>query len=86
MERQKVTEADNLRTLFLSTFFLDFFLSSRAQDVKPKASSGNQAGEEGSNDANWTFGLVADFCEVDAVRWVVARMRLVMEDTVRSLL
>jgi superfamily II helicase len=31
MERQKVREADNVRALFLSTFFIEFFLCSRAR-------------------------------------------------------
>ncbi|CED82764.1 timeless-domain-containing protein [Phaffia rhodozyma] len=83
MERQKVTEADNLRTLFLSTFFLDFFLSSRTLDIQAHRKSVGVQPDEDKKPVKtaWDFGYVADFCEIDAVRWVVARMRLVLEDT-----
>lgn len=86
MERQKVRETDNVRALFLSTFFLEFFLCSRARALAREATDKGK-GREGKglrSSRDWEFGFVAEFSEIDAVRWVVARMRLTMDDRVRS--
>lgn len=83
MERPKIRETDNVRALFLCTFFIEFFLLSRSRLTAAAASDVKGKGrEEADISKTWDFGYVAEFAEIDAVKWVVGRMRLVMEDKV----
>jgi hypothetical protein len=86
MERPKVRETDNVRALYLSTFFIEFFLLSRGRATAAAAADVKGKGREEDNVSKiWDFGYVAEFAEIDAVKWVVGRMRLVMEDKVGSI-
>ncbi|KAG5339373.1 hypothetical protein C0989_004499 [Termitomyces sp. Mn162] len=67
-ERAKITEKDNLRLLFVTKWFLEFFLSMRA---KEKA-QGNQG--------RWDFGLIAEVTERTWIVWVLKRMREAVEE------
>ncbi|KAL7415832.1 timeless protein-domain-containing protein [Mrakia frigida] len=81
MERPKIRETDNVRALFLCTFFIEFFLLSRSRVTAAAASDVKGKGREGVDISKvWDFGYVAEFAEIDAVKWVVGRMRLVMDD------
>ncbi|KAG6889904.1 hypothetical protein C0992_003697 [Termitomyces sp. T32_za158] len=67
-ERAKITEKDNLRLLFVTKWFLEFFLSMRA---KEKA--------QGS-EHHWKFGLIAEVTERTWIIWVLKRMREAVEE------
>ncbi|TBU40199.1 timeless-domain-containing protein [Dichomitus squalens] len=64
-ERAKVTEKDNLRLLFATKWFLEFFLCTRA--CQPEG-------------ARWKFGLVAEVTERGWIVWVLRRMREAQEE------
>ncbi|KAI8989035.1 timeless-domain-containing protein [Trametes punicea] len=64
-ERPKVTEKDNLRLLFVTKWFLEFFLCERARQ------------QEGSR---WRFGLVAEVVDRSWIVWVLRRMREAQEE------
>ncbi|KAF8064919.1 timeless protein-domain-containing protein [Lyophyllum atratum] len=68
-ERAKITEKDNLRLLFVTKWFLEFFLSMRA---KEKA---NNTGRE-----RWSFGVIAEVTERTWIVWVLKRMREAVEE------
>ncbi|KAG6872642.1 hypothetical protein C0995_008073 [Termitomyces sp. Mi166 len=67
-ERAKITEKDNLRLLFVTKWFLEFFLSMRARE--------NAQGSKG----RWKFGLIADVTERTWIIWVLKRMREAVEE------
>ncbi|KAI0827274.1 timeless protein-domain-containing protein [Trametes gibbosa] len=64
-ERPKITEKDHLRLLFLTKWFLEFFLCERASQ---------------SSDARWKFGLIAEVVNRGWIVWVLRRMREAQED------
>ena len=68
-ERPKVTEKDNLRLLFVTKWFLEFFLCERARQ---------------STGANWAFGLIAEVADRGWIVWVLRRMREAQEEKVRA--
>ena len=65
-ERPKITEKDHLRLLFVTKWFLEFFLSGWA---------------EGSN-AGWGFEMVAEVVDRGWIVWVLRRMRGAVEEKV----
>ncbi|KAG6865098.1 hypothetical protein C0991_005153 [Blastosporella zonata] len=67
-ERAKITEKDNLRLLFVTKWFLEFFLTMRAK-AKTQASEGR-----------WSFGLIAEVTERTWIIWVLKRMREAVEE------
>ena len=72
-ERAKITEKDNLRLLFVTKWFLEFFLSVRGKE-KTKVEQ-NQI---------WGFGLVAEVTERVWIVWVLKRMREAVEEKVTA--
>jgi len=68
-ERPKITEKDNLRLLYLTKWFLDFFLHLR----------GKENGGE-----TWSFGLISEVIERGWIIWVLKRMRGAVEEIVCS--
>jgi replication fork protection complex subunit Tof1/Swi1 len=72
MERQKIKEADTIRFLFLSRFFLEFFLlvhnDELAQGIDPSA--------EGGHD----FDMIAEMTEPMSIGFVANRMKQALED------
>lgn len=62
-ERAKIAEKDNLRLLFITKWFLEFFLQARTKD---------KALEKGNS---WDFGLVAEVMDREWIAWVLKRMR-----------
>ena len=67
-ERPKITEKDNLRLLFITKWFLEFFLCLRTSDKS----------------RTWKFGLVAEVTERSWIVWVLRRMREAVDSKVRS--
>ncbi|TFK68164.1 timeless-domain-containing protein [Pluteus cervinus] len=68
-ERIKITEKDNLRLLYVTNWFLEFFLAMRA----------NEKGKAGGN-KKWVFGLIAEIAEGFWIDWVLKRMREAVEE------
>jgi replication fork protection complex subunit Tof1/Swi1 len=68
-ERPKITEKDHLRLLYLTKWFLDFFLKQRASDKS----------------STWEFSMITEVAETGWIVWVLRRMREAMEDKVRPL-
>jgi replication fork protection complex subunit Tof1/Swi1 len=71
-ERPKITDKDNLRLLFVTKWFLEFFLAMRSKEQK------SNVGED-----KWNFGLVAEVTERSWIIWVLKRMREAVEEKVR---
>lgn len=69
-ERSKITEKDHLRLLYVSKWFLEFFLASRS-----KADVGT-----GENGSKWSFGLVAQVTEREWIGWAFKRMREAVDE------
>ena len=69
-ERPKITEKDNVRLLYVTKWFLEFFLCERARQA------------EG---AKWKFGYVAEVTDRGWIVWVLRRMRDAQEEKVRPL-
>jgi hypothetical protein len=69
-ERPKITEKDNLRLLFVTKWFLEFFLCIRDKEGQQK----------------WGLGLVAEVTDRGWIIWVLKRMREAVEDKVRRAL
>ncbi|KAH9851033.1 timeless-domain-containing protein [Lenzites betulinus] len=64
-ERPKITEKDHLRLLFLTKWFLEFFLCERACQT---------------NETRWKFGLIAEVVNRGWIVWVLRRMREAHDD------
>lgn len=65
-ERPKITEKDHLRLLFVTKWFLEFFLSTREQDKERK----------------WDYGLISEVTDRSWFVWILKRMREAVEDKV----
>ncbi|THH17984.1 hypothetical protein EW146_g2907, partial [Bondarzewia mesenterica] len=65
-ERPKITEKDNLRLLFVTKWFLEFFLAVRSN--------------EKHSETRWEFGLVGEVVERGWIVWVLKRMRGAVEE------
>ena len=76
-ERPKITEKDHVRLLFVTRWFLEFFISVRSQQVE--AAQKNKAAA-----APWGFDLVGEVVERSWIVWILKRMRGAVEDKVRS--
>ncbi|KAI9507117.1 timeless-domain-containing protein [Russula earlei] len=67
-ERPKITEKDNLRLLFVTKWFLEYFLAVQAQEKGVDASE------------PWAFGLVGEVIERSWIVWVLKRMSGAVEE------
>ncbi|GLB39613.1 putative timeless-domain-containing protein [Lyophyllum shimeji] len=76
-ERAKITEKDHLRLLFVTKWFLEFFLAMRAKE-KEGEKAGH--GRGGGGEEQWGFGLVAEVTERTWIVWVLKRMREAVEE------
>ena len=68
-ERPKITEKDNVRLLYITKWFLEFFLMMQAQEK----------GKSTETDATWDFGLVSEVLERSWIIWILKRMREAVE-------
>ncbi|RXW22765.1 hypothetical protein EST38_g3081 [Candolleomyces aberdarensis] len=75
-ERAKVTEKDNLRLLYVTKWFLEFFLTMRSKE----SSSSTASGAAKAKETKWDFGLIAEITERVWIVWVLKRMREAMEE------
>jgi replication fork protection complex subunit Tof1/Swi1 len=73
-ERPKITEKDNLRLLYVTKWFLEFFLAMQCKEQ-----------EQNNGEEKWSFGLVAEVTERSWIIWVLKRMREAVEEKVRLL-
>jgi len=80
-EKPKITEKDNLRLLFITKWFLEFFLSTRAM-YNQKLQSNNSDVTAQTGLEKWKFGLVAEVVEQHWIVWVLKRMRGAVEEKV----
>ncbi|KAH8827121.1 hypothetical protein DL96DRAFT_1605604 [Flagelloscypha sp. PMI_526] len=60
-ERAKITEKDHLRLLYITKWFLEFFLAMKARNKE--------------DSARWNFGLIAEVTERAWIVWVLKCMR-----------
>ena len=77
LERARVTEKDKLRLLFVTKFFLGYFLTLCAQGQPSQSDENNSKESE-----NWPFGLIAKVIERDWIVWVLKRMREAVDEKV----
>lgn len=77
LERARVTEKDKLRLLFVTKFFLEYFLVLRAQEQSSQSDKGKSKESE-----KWSFGLIAEVIERDWIVWVLKRMREAVDEKV----
>jgi replication fork protection complex subunit Tof1/Swi1 len=75
MERLKVKESDTIRFLFLSRFFLEFFLLVRLDEAKNGPRGVGQTELRG-------FELIAEVTEVAFIGFVTSRMKKSLEEKV----
>ncbi len=73
-ERPKITEKDNLRLLFVTKWFLEYFLAVRTQEKSVGPSE------------PWAFGLVGEVIERGWIVWVLKRMNGAVEEKVGGIL
>jgi len=89
-ERSKVTEKDNLRLLFVTKFFIQFFLAMRERDIgvntekAPGDANGaaNEVDGKGKTDENkmtLSYSLVLEVVQRGWAGWILRRMREAME-------
>jgi replication fork protection complex subunit Tof1/Swi1 len=62
-ERPKISEKDNLRLLFITKWFLEFFLQAGRKEKALKKEN------------NWDYGFVAEVMDRAWIAWVLKRMR-----------
>ncbi|QRW13593.1 topoisomerase 1-associated factor 1 [Ceratobasidium sp. AG-Ba] len=80
-ERPRFTEKDNLRLLFLTKWFLEFFLSVREEQEKARKQQALFASAQGKCKV-WPFGYVSQIVEPAWGPWVLRRMRAAVEEKV----
>ncbi|KAJ3814095.1 timeless protein-domain-containing protein [Lentinula aff. lateritia] len=78
-ERAKITEKDNLRLLYVTKWFLDFFLSKRAYASKTNGTKSTDKNED-LDAQKYGFGLVAEVLERPWIIWVLKRMREAVDE------
>ncbi|OAX37898.1 timeless-domain-containing protein [Rhizopogon vinicolor AM-OR11-026] len=66
-ERPKIKEKDHLRLLYVTKWFLEFFLISRSK-------------EKAVEQRKWNLGLVAEVTDRGWIIWVLKRMRQAMDE------
>lgn len=73
-ERPKITEKDHLRLLFVTRWFLEFFLAVREAQI--------ENAQKGGSPVSWGFDLVSEVIERGWIVWILKRMREAVEDKV----
>ena len=72
-ERPKITEKDHLRLLFVTKWFLEYFLAVRTREKEVGAPPASEP---------WAFGLVGEVIERGWIVWVLKRMNGAVEEKV----
>lgn len=73
-ERPKITEKDHLRLLFVTKWFLEFFLTVRAKQKEEL--------QKKHDSSIWGFDLVGEVIERGWIIWILKRMREAVEEKV----
>lgn len=73
-ERPKITEKDHLRLLFVTKWFLEFFLTVRAKQKEEL--------QKKHDNSIWGFDLVGEVIERGWIIWILKRMREAVEEKV----
>jgi replication fork protection complex subunit Tof1/Swi1 len=63
--------------LYVTKWFLEFFLSMRANEHETTKAAGGETPKE-----RWNFGLIAEVTERSWIVWVLKRMREAVEEKV----
>jgi replication fork protection complex subunit Tof1/Swi1 len=69
--------------LFVTKWFLEFFLASRAKASAAASSLDVNAAKRDGEAEKWEFGLIAEVIERGWIVWVLKRMREAVEEKVR---
>ncbi|WVF65442.1 hypothetical protein IAT40_000170 [Kwoniella sp. CBS 6097] len=69
MERSKIRPTDNLRTFFLSRFFIEYLLILHEKEAA-----------QGAKKHELALGFVAEMVEMDNIRWLFYRLKSAMDD------
>ncbi|THH04072.1 hypothetical protein EW145_g5791 [Phellinidium pouzarii] len=77
-ERPKIMEKDHLRLLFITKWFLEFFLCVRTSQIEDSQKKDTQ--KASLNAETWDFSLVAEVIERSWIIWILKRMREAVED------
>lgn len=86
MERAKIRDTDNVRTLYLSRFFMEYLLLVREKEDKAKA-EGKGKGKAPDADADeLLLGYAIVMAEMDSVKWVFGRLRIALDERVSDCL
>ncbi|KXN83811.1 Topoisomerase 1-associated factor 1 [Leucoagaricus sp. SymC.cos] len=75
LERARVTEKDKLRLLFVTKFFLEYFLALRAQEETSQSDK-----DKSKESEKLSFGLIAEVVERNWIVWVLKRMREAVDE------
>ena len=78
-ERPKITEKDHVRLLFVTRWFIEFFLALRSntaekaknKDTDPKS----QVAKANEKEEKWEFELIGEVLERGWIVWILKRMR-----------
>ncbi|EEB95453.1 hypothetical protein MPER_05578, partial [Moniliophthora perniciosa FA553] len=73
----KITDKDNLRLLYVTKWFLEYFLAMRSQHIETIKNKGQSSAEAFGK---WSFGQVAEVVEQSWIIWVLRRMREAVEE------
>ena len=73
-ERSKNTEKDNLRLLFVTKWFLGFFLAVRAKQ--------KEGAQKDKNIPVWSFERIGEVIERGWIIWILKRMREAVDEKV----
>ena len=73
-ERPKITEKDHLRLLFVTKWFLGFFLAVRAKQ--------KEGAQKDKNISVWSFDRIGEVIERGWIIWILKRMREAVDEKV----
>lgn len=86
MERSKVRPTDNIRTLFVSSVFIEYLLILRQKALTKAEEAAKDATPEDKKeikiklDQDIPLGLAVEMIDITSLKWITARMRISMEE------
>lgn len=81
MERAKIRDTDNVRTFFLSRFFIEYLLLVREKEqIRRETGKGKEP--ENGDEEDMLLGYAIVMAEMDSVKWVFSRLRMTMDERV----
>lgn len=82
-ERPKITEKDHVRLLFITRWFIEFFLSLRTAEKAGSAGTDKNKSEEVEK---WEFETIGEVLETVWIVWILRRMREAVDQKVRFII